>query len=106
MDHRCPLCRAEQKKQKFGQSLVARMNVECVHCGKLLRLNVHRMETVVVFLNFSAIVLLAILAYKIQSRELALAAVFVALAGSAALPLLERTYLRSWPRYVAAETLI
>lgn len=105
MDHRCPICHAEQKKQKFGQSLVARMNIECAHCGKLLRLNVHKLESMVVFLNFTAIVLLAIVAYKIQSRELALVAVFLALAGSAALPLLERTYLRKWPRYTVTETL-
>ena len=101
MNHRCPLCGAKQAKQKFGQAMVARMNVECSRCGRAIRLNVHPVETAVVLLNFAIIVALALFAYHLQSRGLVLVAFGAAMIGAASLPLLERTYLRSWPRYLA-----
>ena len=101
MDHRCPHCGKTQKKTKFGQAMVARMTVECTHCRSLMHLNVHRVESIVVMLNFAAIIALATCAYWLHSRELALVAFAVAMAGAASLPLLERTYLRDWPRYAA-----
>ena len=101
MDYRCPLCGTKQTKTKFGQSMVAGMEIECSHCHRVLRLNVHPIESVVVMLNFAAIVVLAAFAYWFQSRGLVLIAVGAAIVGASAMPALERTYLRSWPRYVS-----
>lgn len=102
MDYRCPVCRADLGKRKLGQAIIARMSVECRHCKNMLQLNVHRAETLIVLLNFAAIVVLAAFAYWFQSQGLILVAVVVAMTGASALPLLERTYLRAWPRYVPA----
>lgn len=102
MNYRCPLCGTIQKKTKFGQSMVTRMEVECVQCHRLLRLNVHRAEAILVLLDFAAIITLALLAYRFQDRDLMLAAFGAAMLGAAALPLLERVCLRNWPRYRSA----
>ena len=102
MDHRCPVCGTNQTKSKFGQSIVMRMETECAHCHGRLRLNVHPAESFVVVLDFAAIIVLAAFAYWFQSRELVLFAVGAAMLGASVLPAIERTYLRSWPRYVSA----
>lgn len=102
MDYRCPLCGTNQTKSKFGQSIVMRMDTECAHCHGRLSLNVHPAETLVVLLDFGAIIILAAFAYWFQSRELVLATVGAAMLGAAALPAIERIYLRSWPRYLSA----
>ena len=75
------------------------MEIDCSHCKGTIRLNVHRAEEIVVLLDFAAIIVLAAFAYWFQSRGLVLAALGAAMVGALALPLLERTYLRTWPRY-------
>ncbi len=102
MDHRCPVCSADLKRRKLSQAIVARMEIECSYCKNALQLNIHRLEVILVLFVFGAIVVLAALAYWVQSQSLALTAFGVAMAGSLALPLLERIYLRSWPRYVSS----
>ena len=102
MDYRCPVCGTIQSKSKFGQSIVMRMETECPHCHGILRLNVHPAESFVVVLDFAAIIVLGALAYWFQSGELVLFAAGAAMLGASALPALERTYLRSWPRYASA----
>jgi hypothetical protein len=101
MDYRCPLCGANQKKTRFGQTLVTRMKGRCADCNGAIHLNVHRAETLVVLLNLAILVVLAVFAYWPQRRWVVLIAVAAALVGAAALPVLERTYLRNWPRYTA-----
>lgn len=98
MDHRCPLCGAYQKKG-FGQAMVARMESECSNCHGRIQLNVHRLERGVVLFNFAVLVVLAFFVYRPQPRWLVLVVLAVAVAGALALPVLERTYLRNWPRY-------
>ena len=105
MDHRCPLCAGNLAKRKLSQSIVARMEIDCSHCKRKIRLNVHRAEVIVVLLGFGTFVVLVALAYGLQSQGLALTAFGTAMAGAAALPLLEHTYLRSWPRYAKRECL-
>lgn len=78
-----------------------KLEIECRHCKCVVRHNIHRAETIIVLLDFAAIIVLAAFAYWFQSRDLVLVAVGAAMAGAAALPVLERTYLRTWPRYVA-----
>lgn len=102
MDYRCPVCTAEQGKRRFDQSILIKMATQCPRCNSVLHLNVHRSETIVVGIDFAAIIALAAFAYWFQSGRAALLAVGAAMAGAAALPLLERTYLRTWPRYVSA----
>lgn len=77
------------------------MEVECPHCKNVIRLNIHRAEVVIVLLVFGAIVVLAALGYWFQSDRLMLSAFGVVMVGSLALPLLEKIYLRAWPRYVS-----
>lgn len=99
MDYRCPVCGANTGKRKFSHAIVARMEVDCSHCGSTIRLNVHRAEAIVVMLNFGTIIVLGVLAYWFQSQGLVLAVLAAAMAGALALPLLEQCWLRSWPRY-------
>ncbi len=100
MDYRCPVCRANIAKRRLSQTAMVKLEVQCPHCGSVVRHNVHRAETVIVMLNFAAIAVLAAFAYWFQSRDLVLVAVGAAIVGASALPLLEHTYLRNWPRYV------
>jgi hypothetical protein len=78
---------------------MVKLEIECPHCNSVVRHNVHPAETIVVMLNFAAIAVLAAFAWWFQSRDLILVAVGAALVGASALPLLEHTYLRTWPRY-------
>ena len=103
MDYRCPACGTDLGKRRLSQSIVAKMSLECTHCHSVIFLNVHRVESIVVMLNFLVIVALALFAYWLHDRTLVLVALFAAMAGAAALPLLERTWLRDWPRYVSAD---
>jgi len=99
MDYRCPLCGVDLGKRRIAQAVVVRMETECAQCKSVIRLNVHRAEEIVVLLAFGTVVALAVLAHRWQSHGLALAAFGAAMLGALALPLLERTYLRHWPRY-------
>jgi len=101
MDHRCPDCRTNLGKRKLSQAIVARMEMDCPHCKRTIRLNIHRAEAGIVLVVFGATILLAAIAYSIRSQGMMLAAFGAAMLGALALPLLERTYLRNWPRYVS-----
>lgn len=101
MDYRCPVCGQDLGRRKLTQAVVTRTQVECFKCKSLIRLNVHHAELVTVLLSFVAMVGLAVLAYWLKSEKLMLVAFAAAAVGALAVPLLERTYLRSWPRYVA-----
>lgn len=102
MDYRCPACRANLGKTRLGRAIVVRMEIECSHCRSMIRLNVHRSEAIIVLLGFGTFVALAVCAYWLQSQSLALLAFGAAMAGALALPLLEQTYLRTWPRFASA----
>ena len=99
MDYRCPFCGKEVRNRKLAQSIVARMEIDCPHCRSRIRLNVHRAEEALVFLVFAALALLAALTVWSRSQSLALVVLAVAALAAAALPVLERTYLRDWLRY-------
>lgn len=100
MDYRCPVCRANLRKRGISETIMTGLETECSHCKSVLRVNVHPVETTIVMLNFAAIVVLAAFAYWFDSRGLVLVAVGAAMVGAAALPLLERIWLRTWPRYL------
>jgi hypothetical protein len=55
----------------------------------------------ITLLDFGTFVVLVALAYWLQSQPLMLLALGVAMASAGALPLLEHTWLRTWPRYVS-----
>ena len=99
MDYRCPVCAVDLKKRRLSEAVITKMEIDCSHCGKTIRLNLHRVEMFVVLLNFGAIVTLAVLAYWLGSERLVLMAFGAAMLGALAFPLLERTLLRTWPRY-------
>src|SRR5687768_13325622 len=100
MDYRCPLCGHDMGSRRFVHAVVASMDSSCPKCKGPIKLNVHRAETLLVLASFAAMVALGALAYRRQSAGLALLAFAAAMLGALAVPLLERTYLRSWPRYV------
>jgi hypothetical protein len=81
--------------------VVASMNSDCAKCKGRIKLNVHPAETLLVVVSFAAMVAFGALAYWRRSEGLALLVFASAMAGAAAVPLLERTYLRRWPRYVS-----
>jgi len=101
MDYRCPICGKDLGERKLARAIVARMEMDCRHCMARIQLNVHRAEMAIELSGIAAFVLLAALAYRVQSQGLLLAALAVALAGAASLRLLERTRLRDWPRYAS-----
>jgi DNA-directed RNA polymerase subunit RPC12/RpoP len=101
VDYRCPDCRANLGKRKLTQAIVTQMEIDCSQCKSTIRLNVHPSEAILVVLDFGAIIVLGVLAYWFQSQPLALAAFGAVMLGSLALPLLEHTYLRTWPRYAS-----
>jgi len=101
MDHRCPDCRANLGKRKLSQAIVARMEVDCPHCKRRIRLNIHRAEAGIVLAVFGTTVALGAIAYLLRSQGVMLSAFGAAMVGALALPILERTYLRTWPRYAS-----
>lgn len=101
MDHRCPVCEKTIMKRGLSQTIMIKLEIQCPHCKNMIAHNIHRIENTIVLLNFAAIVVLAAFAYWLQSRGLVVIAVGAALVGAAAMPLIERTYLRNWPRYAA-----
>ena len=101
MDYRCPVCRANLGTRRLSQVIVTRMEIDCSHCKSTIRLNVHRAEEIIVLLSFGTIIVFAACAYWLESQGLALSAFGAAMVGALALPLLEQTYLRNWPRYAS-----
>jgi hypothetical protein len=101
VDYRCPHCGHDLKSRRIVHALVAAMESECSRCKRRIKLNIHPAETLLVLVCFAAMALLGTLAYRLQSERLALLTFVAAMAGAAAVPLLERTLLRRWPRYVA-----
>jgi uncharacterized protein (DUF983 family) len=102
MDYRCPLCRADLGQHKLVQAIVTKMESDCSVCRGRLRMNVHQAEMAVVLVSFGAILVVGVLAWSLRSHALALLLFGVAMAGSLAVPLLESTWLKRWPRYVPA----
>jgi DNA-directed RNA polymerase subunit RPC12/RpoP len=100
MDYRCPICARDLASRKLSQAVIAKWEMKCRYCGGRIRLNVHPLELKVVVLCFGAFAALALLAWWRQDRFLTFAALCVGGAGAVALPILERTYLRTWARYL------
>ena len=74
MIHRCPACHGSLSKRKLVDAVITRMESECPHCKRRLRLNVHRAEQTAVIVNFAAIVGLGGLAFALKSEPLMVAA--------------------------------
>lgn len=100
MDNRCPNCGKDLGSRKRVNAIVARMEIDCLHCKSRIQLNVHPLELKVVFFSFGSFIALGALAYALQSNALAVLALAIGVAGTVALPVLERTRLREWPRYI------
>jgi DNA-directed RNA polymerase subunit RPC12/RpoP len=101
MDYRCAHCGRDLAATKPARSLIARMDVDCPHCMGRLQMNLHRAETLIVLGSVAGCVALAALAYARQSQVLLLTALALGMAGAAALYIVERTWLRAWPRFQA-----
>ncbi len=102
MNYRCPFCEKDLKSRKLMHAVVARAETDCLHCKSRLRYNVHRAESAVVMFNFVAIAVFVTSAYWLQSKTLAIIAFGAAMLGALMLPMLERTWLKDWPRFAKA----
>ena len=101
MDYRCPLCGKDLRKRRLTEAVVTRMEIECLHCKGVIRLNLHPAEMITVTLIFGALVILAVLGYWLESRGAVIAFLGVAMVGALAMPVLEKFILRAWLRYAA-----
>ena len=99
MDNRCAVCEVDLGSGKLSQSIIARMEIECSHCKNLIRLNVHSAEMAIVLLNGALMLALAASAYLYESQTLTLSLLGAVVLGMLGLPLIEHTYLKTWPRY-------
>ena len=100
MDHRCPLCARPLTMRKLTQPIIARAEVDCPLCKGRIKVNLHPAEEAVVLGTLGAFLACAGLGWWLGREGLYVAAVGVAMIGAAFLPLLERFWLRDWPRYV------
>ncbi len=100
MDHHCPLCGRDLAGRRLSQAIIARMEIDCPHCKRRIRVNVHRLEEALLLATFAGFMVLAALGYWLERESLYLAAFAAAMLGAGALPLAERVWLRTWPRYV------
>ena len=85
--------------RKLAQSIIAKMEIDCPGCMQRLEMNVHPVETGAMLLYCVGFVLPVIFGYVLERRDLMGAGVGIGIAGAAAIYLIERTYLRGWPRY-------
>ncbi len=104
MDYRCPSCRKDLGSRRRIQAIITNMESDCSFCGSRFQLNVHPLEPWIVYCSFGSFAVLAALAYFLQSNTLILLALAAGMVGPTALPVLERTYLGDWARYVPLGT--
>lgn len=102
MNYRCPYCEKDLKTRKLSHAVVARAETDCVHCKSRLCYNVHRLEFTIVMFNFAAVAVFIAAAYWLHSKTLAIIAFGAAMLGALTLPVLERTWLKDWPRFAKA----
>jgi hypothetical protein len=102
MDYRCPCCGQDLGTRKRRHALIARMEIDCEHCKQRIRLNMHPMESRIVFASFGSFLALGIAAWALKSEPLTVLALFAGAAAPLVLPFLERTWWRDWARYVPA----
>lgn len=101
MDYRCPFCRESAGIRKLANSVLTRTEVDCPKCKRRLQLNVHSVEAAAMILYCAGFVGLVALGYLLDQRGLLAVGIIVGLAGWIAMHVLERTYLKTWRRYVA-----
>lgn len=99
MDHRCPECGASLARRKLVHAVVARIEIDCEHCKRRIRLNIHPLESALVMASFAVVIALGAAAYWTKSEPMVLWTLGAAAFGGVAVPLVERTVLRNWPRY-------
>ncbi len=102
MNYRCPACEKDLGTRKLSQAVISRLETECPHCKTKLSFNVHRAEFAIVLFNFAAVAVFIACSYWLHGKVLAIIAFGAAMLGSLMLPVLERTWLRDWPRFVIA----
>ena len=101
MDHRCPLCGHDLSARRLSQAIVARLEIDCPFCNRRIRTNVHPLEQALMIASFGGFVLFGLLWYWWQREGFLVLALASAMAGAALLPLIERYWLRHWPRYAS-----
>lgn len=100
MDYACPACGENLKRRKLSQSIIAKMEIDCPKCMARLQLNLHGVESAALIGSFATFVALGLLAYRTQSQALFFIAAVGGASGLAITQVLERTWLKGWPRYV------
>ena len=103
MDYRCPSCGKDLASRKRIAAIITRMELDCPHCRRRIRLNLHPLEVRIVLAGFVAFVALAGLGYALRSNALSVIALVAGMTGPSLLPVVERVWIRNWARYVLVE---
>ena len=103
MDYRCPCCAKDLRSRKLVHAVISRWEIDCRHCNRKIRLNMHPLEEKIVVASFGSFLVLVLLAYSMKSEMLALLAVAAGMVGPTVLPVIERVWLKDWVRYVKAD---
>ena len=101
MDYRCPSCGENLGTRKRANAVLTKMEVDCPKCSRRLQLNIHSIESAAMILYCVGFVGLVALGYLLDRRGLLVTGILVGLAGWVGMHALERTCLRTWPRYTA-----
>lgn len=102
MDHRCPACSANLKQRKVAGAVIAKMEIDCPACGSRIRLNLHGTEVLAWVVHFAALGVAIVGGYLFQNKEVMVGGIVAAAIAALATRVLDRTYLRAWPRYTRA----
>jgi DNA-directed RNA polymerase subunit RPC12/RpoP len=100
LDYRCPNCGKDLAKRKLALSIIAKMEIDCPGCMQRLSMNIHQVEsaaTLLFSLGFVGMLLVGILR---ERHEVIGIGIVIGLLGGVASFLVERVYLREWPRYL------
>lgn len=104
MDFRCPNCGKDLAKRKLAHSIIAKLELDCPGCMRRLRMNIHEVESAVTTLFSLGFVGMLLAGIVLERQDLMGIGIVVGLLGGAASFLVERLYLRDWPRYLLKGT--
>jgi hypothetical protein len=99
VDYRCPNCGRDLATRKLALAVIVKMETDCPGCLQRLTMNIHAAESASTLLFSGGFVGLVLAGVAFERNALVGAGVVVGLAGGLAGYLIERVWLRAWPRY-------
>jgi hypothetical protein len=101
LNTRCPHCGHDLASRKLARAIIARMEIDCPGCQRRLRLNLHPLETLVVLAGAGAFVARPYSPTSVRATRCCSPPSPSASRPWGAVYVVERHWLRDWPRYVA-----